>query len=189
MTTTQTTTQTHLNGIDTEALAGFIGEVSADAAKGRAKFQVATRWSGGTRSETRVESWELGGKKLPRNFTIATDEPEELCGKGLAPNPQEVLMAGLNACMTVGYIAICALKGIRVDSLSIETEGELDLRGFLGTDDTIDPGYPEIRYTVRIKGDATPAQFEEVHKAAMETSPNFFNLSRPIPLRPRLIVG
>lgn len=182
------TVTTKINGIDTDALKQAMGEISTDAAKGIAKFQVATRWQGGTRSETRVNEWALGGTRLPRDFTIAADEPQELLGDATAPNPQEILMSGLNACIMVGYVTGCAFKGIELESLKIETEGELDLRGFLGLDKSVSPGYDEIRLTVRIRGNGTPEQFQEIHETVRATSPNFFNLSRPIALKPKLIV-
>ncbi len=184
MTTAQSTT----NGLDVEALKKMMDEISRDASKGIAKFQVQTAWTGGTESRTKVSWWALGGQPLPRDFTIQADEPPELLGKSTAPNPQEILMAGLNACMLVGYVAGCAVKGIELESLRIETEGELDLRGFLGLDDSVSPGYEEIVYRVRIKGNGTPEQFEEIHRTVMGTSPNFFNISRPIRLKPELIV-
>ena len=177
-----------LNGIDTDALKGAMAAVSQDASKGICKFQVATHWRGGTKTETRVDKWAMGGEEKPREFAIRTDEPPELLGEGVDANPQEVLFAGLNACMTVGYSTCCAMHGIKLESLSIETEGELDLRGFLGLDPNVKPGYEEVHYTVRIKGNGTPKQFEEVHRTVMATSPNFFNISRPIRMVPRLVV-
>jgi len=179
---------TNCNGIDTEALKTTTAAVSHDPKKGLARFVVATDWKGGTQSETRVERWSLGEKQMPRAFTIRTDEPRELLGKGAAPNPQEVLMAGLNSCMMVGYVAGCAARGIELESLTIETEGELDLRGFLGLDEKVKPGYDELRYVVRIKGNGTPEQFEEVHRTVMRTSPNYWNIANPVQLRPRLVV-
>jgi uncharacterized OsmC-like protein len=83
------------------------------------------------------------------------------------------LIAALNACLTVGYVAQCAVRGITLESLAIETEGEIDLRGFLGIDPAITPGYDNLRYKVYIKGDATKEQFAEIHRAVMATSPNF----------------
>ncbi|MHC4218582.1 MAG: OsmC family protein [Planctomycetota bacterium] len=183
-----TTVQTKINGFDTDALKQTMAAISADASKGIAKFQVATHWTGGTRSETSVDAWALGGQPLPRNFKIATDEPVELLGENTAPNPQEILMSGLNACIMVGYVAGCAMHGIELEKLVIETEGELDLRGFLGLDDSVSPGYDEIRLKVHIKGNGTPEQFQEIHETVKATSPNFFNLSKPIALKPELVV-
>lgn len=182
------TTQTTINGIDTAALHDVVDAVSADPSQGIVKFNVTSAWKGGTRSETRVESWHLAGEELPKDFTIAIDEPPELLGTNTAANPQEMLMAAFNACMMVGYVAGASLKGITLETLEIETVGELDLRGFLGIDDSVKPGYDEIQYTVRIKGDGTPEQFQEVHETVMATSPNRFNVANPIRLESQLIV-
>lgn len=183
-----TTVQSKINGIDTDALKQAMSDISADASKGIAKFQVTTRWAGGGRGETRIEQWSLGGQELPRNYTIATDEPVELLGGDTGPNPQEVLMTGLNSCIMTGYVTCCAAKGIELEKVEIETDGELDLRGFLGLDDSVSPGYEEIKLTIRIKGNGTPEQFREVHEIVQATSPNYFNLSRPVKLTPELVV-
>jgi hypothetical protein len=90
--------------------------------------------------------------------------------------------------MMVGYVAQCAVRGITLKSLAIETEGEIDLRGFLGIDPTVPPGYESLRYKVRIKGNGTKEQFAQIHETVMATSPNFYNLSRPVTLKPTLVV-
>ena len=125
---------------------------------------------------------------MPRRFSIDIDEPSELGGTNQFANPQEHLLAALNACMMVGYVAQCAVRGITLDNLEIETDGEIDLRGFLGIDPAVPSGYENLSYTVRIKGSATKEEFAEIHEAVMATSPNFYNLSRPVTLKPTLIV-
>jgi hypothetical protein len=90
--------------------------------------------------------------------------------------------------MTVGYVAQCAVRGITLESLEIETGGEIDLRGFLGIDANIPRGYESLSYTVRIKGSGTKAQFAEIHEAVMATSPNFYNISKPVALKPTLVI-
>jgi hypothetical protein len=89
----------------------------------------------------------------------------------------------------VGYVAGAAVRGIRLDSLEIKSRGELDLRGFLGLSDDVAPGYEAIDYEVRIKGDGSPQDFEEIHQTVMKTSPNYFNVSRPIKMNGTLTVG
>jgi hypothetical protein len=49
-------------------------------------------------------------------------------------------------------------------------------------------GYANLRYIVHIKGSGTREQFTEIHKAVMATSPNFYNVSRPVDLIPTLVV-
>ncbi len=180
--------ETRVNGLDVDALRAVIEAVKEDSAKGQVAFRVTSAWQGQTRSETSVASYSIAGEEVSRRFTIAVDEPYELLGQNSAPNPQEVLMAALNACMLVGYVAGAAMRGIVLEKLEIETEGELDLRGFLGIDESVPPGYESIHYVVRIKGDGTPEAFREIHDTVMRTSPNYFNLSRAITLDAELEV-
>ena len=98
-------------------------------------------------------------------------------------------MAAANACMTVGYVAGAATRGITLDKLEIRTSGNLDLRGFLGLDEAVPPGYEAIQYEVLISGDGTPEQFQDIHRNVMKTSPNYFNLNRPIRMEGTLRVG
>ena len=174
------TVKSRVNGIDLAALGETVEAIEADPKKALVDFNVATRWTGQTRSETIVDGFTIGGERVARSHRIVADEPCELLGSDGAPNPQELLMAAVNACMTVSYVAGAAVKGITLDSLEIRTNGTLDLRGFLGFDDTVPPGYEAIDYEVRISGNGTPEQFEEIHQAVMKTSPNYFNLNRPI---------
>jgi hypothetical protein len=89
----------------------------------------------------------------------------------------------------VGYVAGAAMKGIVLDTVEIKTRGSLDLRGFLGLDDSVPPGYEANDYEVTIAGNGTPDQFEEIHETVMKTSPNYFNLNRPIRMNGTLQVG
>jgi uncharacterized OsmC-like protein len=177
-----------VNGIDVDALLALITRVKADPGEGKTHWRVATIWQGQARSRSEVEGFSIGGVEVPRRFSVDIDEPSELGGSNRFANPQEYLIAALNACMTVGYVAQCAVRGIALQSLAIETEGDIDLRGFFGLDPAVAPGYESLRYTVRIKGAASDQQIAEIHEAVMGTSPNFHNLSRPVPLKPTLIV-
>ena len=179
-----------INGIDTAAVRQLAATVEADPRQGAARFGVTTAWRGGTTNETRVEAWHLGGERIAKDFTLRVDEPLELGGTNTAPNPQEYLLTAINACMLVGYVVGAAMRGVRLDKLEIESHGELDLRGFLGLDPSVAPGYDRgIEYTVRISGDGTPEQFEEIHREVVATSPNRWNAANPIPLTARLEVG
>jgi uncharacterized OsmC-like protein len=178
-----------VNGLDLAALGEVVEAIQQDAGKAKAGFRVTTRWTGQTRSESVVEGFDLGGERISRSHKIVADEPRELLGQDSAPNPQELLMAAFNACITVGYVAGSSLKGIKLDSVEIETKGVLDLRGFLGLSDDVPPGYEAIDYEVRIKGDGSPQDFEEIHRTVMATSPNYFNMSRPIKMNGTLSVG
>ena len=184
------TTQTarKINGFDVDALRATIEEVAQDPSKGQTRWFVKTSWKGGTRTDTRVTTSEIGGQRVDKDFTIKADEPLELCGSNQFANPQEYLMAAFNSCVAVGYVAACSMEGIELEDLWVETEGAIDLRGFLGLDETVKPGYDELKYTVHIKGSGTPEQFQKVHEIVNATSPNRFNLGQAVRLDGRLSV-
>jgi uncharacterized OsmC-like protein len=177
-----------VNGINVDDLFSLIEGVRHDPTKAKTNWRVSTTWQGQTRSRSQVEGFAIGGEQVSRRFSIDIDEPCELGGSNQFANPQEHLVAALNACMTVGYVAQCAVRGITLESLAIETIGEIDLRGFLGMDPAVPKGFENLSYTVRIRGNGTKEQFAEVHEAVMATSPNFYNLSRPVVLKPALVV-
>jgi len=184
----QTTQPKIVNGINVDDIMSLVGEITKNPARAMTNWHVTTTWMGQTRSRSEVDGFDIGGTHVDRHFTLDVDEPMEIGGSNTNANPQEYLLAALNACMTVGYVAQCAVRGIALESLEIRTEGNIDLRGFLGLDPTIAPGYESLRYTVRIKGNATKAQFAEVHAAVMATSPNYYNIAKPVALMPTLVV-
>ena len=175
-----------MNGIDTTALGAYAAQVKADKAAGIVKFSVVSDWKGGTKSVGKVSGWEIGGKPLTKSFEITADEPPELLGKNEAPNPQELLLAAMNACMTVGYVATAAMMGVKLSSLQIRSSGALDLRGFLGLDEKVKPGYDSLDYEVIIEGDGTPEQFQQIHDTVTNTSPNRWNVANEIRLNAKL---
>lgn len=183
---TEVLTRNIVNDLDLTALEAVVADISADPSKALVRFAVSTRWTGQTGSTTTVRGYDIAGEHVARAFEIRADEPRELLGTNSAPNPQELLMSALNACMTVGYVAGAAIRDITLDKLEIETSGELDLRGFLGLDDSVPPGYETIDYVVHIAGDGTPEQFADIHRTVMATSPNYFNMARPIQMNGRL---
>ena len=83
--------------------------------------------------------------------------------------------------MIVGYVVQAALRGITLEDCRIETEGKLDLRGFLGLDDRIPPGCRRINYIVHLEGDGTREQYRGDPPGVMATSPNYFNVAQPDP--------
>ena len=90
--------------------------------------------------------------------------------------------------MMVGYVALCALQGITLERLEIQTEGDIDLRGFFGLDSSIPAGFKSLSYTVRIKGNGSKEQFAKIHEMVMATSPNYYNITHSVRLKPTLVI-
>ena len=104
----KTVEPTVVNGINVDNLFALIDGVRREPSKGKTNWRVNTTWQGQAQSRAQIESFEIGGERVPRRFSIDIDEPHALGGSDCFANPQEHLIAALNACMIVGYAAQCA---------------------------------------------------------------------------------
>src|SRR6516162_3148044 len=93
----KTAERTIVNGINVDDLSALVEGIKRDAAKGKTTWRVTTSWRGQTRSRSQVDGFEIGGERVPRQFWIDIDEPDELGGTNRFANPQEHLLAALNA--------------------------------------------------------------------------------------------
>jgi uncharacterized OsmC-like protein len=186
--TTAASSSNIVNGIDADAVHMLIEDVEGDPAKGMTHWKVASAWQGGARSRAQVDGFVIGGANVPRRFAIDIDEPFELGGGNAFANPQEYLLAAINACMIVGYTMGCALHGIALQKLEITTEGDIDLRGLFGLDPAVAPGYRELKSRVVIQGDGSEEQFRKIHETVLATSPNFYNITRAVRVMPELVI-
>jgi hypothetical protein len=61
-----------------------------------------------------------------------------------------------------------AVRGIRLEKVESELEGDLDLRGFLAVSDEVRPGYQEIRVNFKVE---TNPENVEILKELVRLSP------------------
>jgi uncharacterized OsmC-like protein len=161
-----------LNEVDLNAIGTLVEKIRTEPHAAKTLWKTEVRWTGGFRSEARS-----------RNLApSASDEPSALGGSDTAPNPVEQLLAALGNCLAVGYAANASVAGIRIDSLRIELEGDIDMRTFLGLGGD-NAGYQAIRVKVDLRSDATPEQVKALHEKVVGSSPVGHTVSRAVPLR------
>ena len=56
--------------------------------------------------------------------------------------------------MTTTMVYHAAVRGIKLEEVESELEGDIDLKGFLAISDKVRPGYQEIRVKFKVKTDA-----------------------------------
>ena len=103
--------------------------------------------------------------------TFKVDEPAALGGSDIAANPVQYALASLGSCQAITYRFWAAQLGIQVDSLTVRVSGDLDLRGFFGTDDSVRPGFTAVRVEVAVTGPETPKRYAELATAVDEHCP------------------
>lgn len=188
MTTQQTQPVEIINGFAPSGLKELIAAIKQDAVQGQMAFHATTSWVDGTRSVTRMKSFDWANQSYARDFTLTIDEPEELGGTNMGPNPQEVLLAGINSCLMATFVEFCSMEGITLEKVEISSTGTLDVRGMLKLDETVHAGYQDLRWTLKVKGNATPEQFQQMYEATISSSPNFWNMANQVHILPTLQV-
>jgi uncharacterized OsmC-like protein len=184
-----TATPTIMNGVNVTQLVDTIELIKKDPSLARFRFRSRTLWDQGGRCATEIDGFYGAGAEVTRarKHTVAGDEPAVLLGSDTAPNAVEAVLHALAACISVGYVYNAAARGIAIESLRFDAEGELDLHAFLGLSETTRPGFERIAFTATVKADATRAQLEELCEYVQRTSPVLDVIRNPVPVSIKLV--
>lgn len=170
-----------INGLDVGVLGRTVAAIQQDPAMGACKFRVHNRWEGAALNRSAIHDCYAAKQEMPHHqeFHLDADEPPLLAGKDSAPNPVEHLLNALAACMTTSMVAHAAVRGIELDEVQSDVEGDIDLRGFLGIAPDVPKGFTAIRVRFRVK--ASPDNVRKL-KRLTEFSPVFNTLTQGVPV-------
>jgi putative redox protein len=82
----------------------------------------------------------------------------------------------------ITYRVWAAQLGIELDSVSVRVEGDLDLRGFFGLDDTVRPGFTAVRVEVSVSGPESAERYAELAARVDEHCPVLDLFKNPVPV-------
>ncbi len=133
-----------------------------------------------------VSSENQGGfhsKISMRDHELDADQPYGFEGTNKGPKPSELLLAALAACQEVTWRLYAEAAGIEIDHISIELRGTQDLRGFMGTDETVPAGFVSIEGDVTIKSSsASDEVLANLQKTVDAHCPVLDDLMRSVPV-------
>jgi uncharacterized OsmC-like protein len=144
-----------VNGIEMDVLQGTVSAIEKDPEMGKCVFRASNQWLGANHNCSTITGF-FGAKQEiahQRRFELHADEPPILAGRDQGANPVEHLLNALAACVTTSMVAHAAVRGIQIEELESELEGDIDLSGFLGVDESVPKGYTNIRVKFRVKAD------------------------------------
>lgn len=149
-------TENRVNGVDLDILQATVQAITDDPELGKCRFRATNTWHGGTDNRTTVSGFYGAKQEIPhkQQFVMRADEPSILAGDDEGANPVEYLLSALAACITTSMVAHAAVRGIHIDSLESELEGDIDINGFLGLSRSTPKGYTDIRIRFRVETDA-----------------------------------
>jgi uncharacterized OsmC-like protein len=175
---------TMVNGVDLDRLAGTIEHISADPTLARFQFRARNEWIDGGHNRTSIQGFYGAGHEdtsRTEPFLLDADEPPVLLGENRGPNAPEYLLHALASCLTGTIVYHAAARGIVLDVLECAIEGDVDLHGFLGLDDSVRPGYEQIRVAFKATGDFDDDQLAELARLT-SYSPVRDIVSNPVPV-------
>lgn len=158
--------------LDMESYNATKAAVEQNPDDGKGTFETVTEWRDGAQAVTRA-----------RSFTLETDEPAALGGQDQHIDPMELLLASLGTCLTIGWVTHANAHGVDFRNLNVRVTAPFDLRGYLGIDKDVRPGFGELAYTIEVDTDASAETLERIRVAAEAHSPIFDNIFNATPIR------
>ena len=180
-----TTTIKKVNGLDTKQMFETIEAIQGQPGLARFQFRNTNQWIDGGHNRSTIQGFSGAGQEdssRTEPFVFDNGEPPVLLGNNEGANPVEFLLHALAGCVTTTLVLHAAARGIRIESISTEMEGEIDLHGLLGLDDSVSPGYEQIRMRMDIKADCSDEELDELLAYTRDHSPVCNTVCRPVPV-------
>ena len=154
-------------------------------------FTGSNRWVSGTHSQGTMHGFFGVGEERThvQPYTSDIDHPTVLVGTDNGPTPVEYLLHALAGCLTAGLANIAAARGIELTEVTSTVEGDIDLNGILGLDDSVRNGFEQIRVSFDVKGDAPPERLREVVEQSRARSAVFDIITNTVPVSVEVNAG
>jgi uncharacterized OsmC-like protein len=168
------------NGVNTQILNTAFDSMRNKPEMSRVTFSVKSEWNGGFSVTSSVKGFLMGSQNIERNteYKMQYDYPNQFAGEGRGPTVCEGCMGALAACLTQTIVAHATSRGIKIDSIDINVEGDLDMRGWTGISNDVRPGAQQFRVNMNIKSDtASKEQINELYEIGKRFSPAFDTLT------------
>lgn len=103
-------------------------------------------------------------------YKLLADMPSQVGGNSAGPTPGVYGRAAFGSCLAIGYMMKASATNINIESLEVEVHADYDDGALFGTS-SANPGYLEVRYTVRIVSDAPEEEIIKMLDIADKQSP------------------
>jgi uncharacterized OsmC-like protein len=169
-------TSSSSSGINAQVLGTVIETIKNQPEMAKVTFQMQTQWQSGDgfKITSTGKNFQIGGQNVEGReaFTLTSDYPEELGGMSKGPTVCEMCMASIASCISQTILAYATMMGVQLDSIGIETEGDVDIRGFTGVSEKVRPGAQEFRMNIHLESKtASNDQLEKLHELGKRFSP------------------
>jgi len=180
------------NGVDTEQLFGTLDAIKQTPDLGKFQWRASNKWIDGAHNRSTVSGFygaQVEDTSREEPFVIDAGEPPILIGTNTGPNPAEIVLSGLAACLTTTLVYVAAARGVKLAEVESTVEGDMDVQGALGLDDDYRNGFENIRVSFSVKGDAPDEKLQELIEQTQRRSAMFDAISNGVPVAVDLTTG
>ena len=117
---------------------------------------------------------------------VLIDAPIGLDGTDKGASPLLAILGSIGACIIAVTRFWALIMDIKIESMTVNSRGHLNLAGIFGIDDNIPPGYDKLEPIIRIKADAPKAKVEEMMEKVFTHCPVIYNFNGPTPIKYKL---
>ncbi len=177
--------KTLINGLDQDQMMQTLAAIQEAPSLARFQFRARNTWINGGENRSTIQDFYGAGREddsRAQPFQFTNGEPPVLLGANEGANPVEFLLHALAGCVTTTFVLHAAARGIRIQELATELDGDIDLHGLLGLNDAVPAGYEQIRVKMRVKADCTDRELEDLLAYARQHSPVCNTICRPVPV-------
>jgi uncharacterized OsmC-like protein len=164
------------SGVNAQVLHAVVESIKNQPEMAKVTFEVQTQWQNGDGFKIRStgKNFQIGGQTVEREeaFTLGSNFPDVLGGMSRRPTVCEMCMARIGSCISQTIVAYATMMGVQLDSIRIETEGDVDIRGFTGVSEKVRPGAQEFRMNIHLDSKtASKEQLEKLYELGKKFSP------------------
>jgi uncharacterized OsmC-like protein len=173
-----------INGVNLTNLFATLDVVKAQPPAAKFQFRASNEWLSGTHSRSTMGGFFGAGQEHEHKAVYAydADHPAVLVGQDNGPTPVEFLLHAIAACLAAGIGNIASARGITLTRVASTVEGDIDLMGLLGLDESVRNGYQGIRVNFEIEGDAPAEKLREVVQRSIARSAVYDVFTNGVPV-------
>lgn len=155
-----------------DSVQNLISKSLKDSSFGKFNYAVNTHSDGGMLCTARVRN----------EHSLVIDEKPILGGCDLGVSPVELMLIALGTCQEIMYSVVASTMNITLNECEVKLNAELDIRGMLGLEgeDKAYPGFSNIDYVTKLKGDASVEQMTTLIKTVEKQCPILDMLTRKV---------
>ncbi len=152
--------------------------IKEDVTKGEKNFNVACEML----SEGMQTKVTMGASK----HEVIIDAPAGLDGTDQGASPLLAILGSVGACIIAVTRFWALIMDIKIESMTVNSRGHINLAAIFGIDDKMLPGYDMLEPVVRIKADAPKEKVEEMMEKVFSHCPVITNFNGASPIKPKL---